>query len=103
MKGVVRLLAMIALIAIVSAVAVPVLAESWQTRYGLKNLVLDDSGDYVRNLQADLQDLGYSVRVSGSFDTNTEREVKKFQTRKGLNSNGVVGNSTKIALWNEFH
>ena len=103
MKGVVRLLAMIALIAMVSAVAVPVLAESWQTRYGTSTLRMGSNGTFVRNLQVDLCEVGCSTNTNGSFNENTKNAVMKFQRKMGLSADGVVGNSTKIALWNALN
>jgi peptidoglycan hydrolase-like protein with peptidoglycan-binding domain len=103
MKGVVRLLAMIALIAMVSAIAVPVLAESWQTRYGTSTLRMGSSGTCVTNLQLDLCEMDCSTNINGSFNENTKDAVMKFQRKMGLSADGVVGNSTKIALWNALN
>lgn len=100
MKGVVRLLAMIVLIATISAIAVPVIAESWQTRYGSGTLEEDDVGPYVRNLQTDLRKAQCFTAVTGTFDAGTVNAVKRFQAQKGLTVDGKAGPATKSALWN---
>ena len=100
MKGVVRLLAMTVLIVMVSAIVVPVLAESWQTRYGSNDIVLNTTGTCVSNIQSDLKKLGYSIVVTSTYNSETITVVKKFQRANGLTASGVFNDSTKIALWN---
>lgn len=103
MKGVVRLLAMIALIAMIGAVAVPVLAESWQTRYGPNDITLNAKGTFVSNMQEDLRNEKYDITVTGTYNQATVNVVKLFQRDHGLTANGIFNTSTKIALWNERH
>jgi murein DD-endopeptidase MepM/ murein hydrolase activator NlpD len=55
-------------------------------------------GSDVRELQADLVQLRYRVRVSGSFDRRTQRQVKRFQRAHRLRSDGVVGPTTVRVL-----
>lgn len=57
----------------------------------------DDS--HVRMIQQQLKDRGWTVTVDGSFGFGLERTIKKFQTNKGLKSDGVVGPTTWAALW----
>jgi hypothetical protein len=53
-----------------------------------------DSGPAVKRLQKRLR-----VRpVDGQFGSDTERAVKRFQRRRGLTSDGVVGPQTRKAL-----
>lgn len=87
----------------ISAVAVPVLAESWQTRYGPGTLEEDDAGTYVKNLQTDLNDAKYFVAVTGVYDAGTVNAVKSFQAQKGLSVDGKADPATKSALWNTIH
>lgn len=103
MKGVVRLLAMTVLIVMVSAVVVPVIAESWQTRYGPGTLEEDDVGPYVKNLQTDLKRAQCFTAVTGTFDADTVNAVKRFQAQKGLTVDGKAGPATKSALWNTIN
>jgi len=103
MKGVIRLLAMIVLIAIISAVAVPVLAESWQTRYGPNTLQRGAKGIFVENMQMDLQLDGYEISVTGTYDQTSVNAIKAFQADHGLTINGVFNTTTKITLWNRIH
>lgn len=103
MKGVVRLLAMIVLIATIIAVTVPVLAESWQTRYGSAPIQSGAKGTYVTNMQEDLRDEKYDITVTGTYNQDTVNVVKLFQRDHGLTANGIFNTSTKIALWNERH
>ncbi|MEW9702774.1 peptidoglycan-binding protein [Paenibacillus sp. SI8] len=56
------------------------------------------SGDEVKVLQRLLTKKGYTVTADGSFGTGTESAVKKFQTAKGLTSDGIVGSSTWSSL-----
>ena len=55
-------------------------------------------GEDVNRLQKMLNELGYNLEVDGDFGTNTEKAVKDFQKKKGLNANGVVGPDTWTKL-----
>lgn len=63
-------------------------------------LVLKNSqGQLVKTLQQKLSELGYNIGVVDSvFGPKTEAAVLKFQTEKGLDIDGVVGDQT----WNEL-
>jgi peptidoglycan hydrolase-like protein with peptidoglycan-binding domain/ssDNA-binding Zn-finger/Zn-ribbon topoisomerase 1 len=55
----------------------------------------EKSGDKnVRNLQADLGRMGYSMQTDGVFGPETEKTVKKFQRKYGLKPDGIVGEKT---------
>jgi len=57
------------------------------------------SGPEVKQLQEQLNKLGYSVgEADGKFGPKTEAAVKKFQAVKGLEADGVVGAKTREAL-----
>ena len=59
------------------------------------------SGKYVTQIQERMRDLGYyEGNISGSFQGHTRNAVKAFQTRNGLNADGVVGQETWDALFN---
>lgn len=105
MKGVVRLLAMTVLIVMVSAVALPVLAESWDTWYGTNNISVGANIDstYIRRVQNDLCTAGFSTPVTGVYSRDTAADVRDFQSACGLTANGIVNAATKRALWNASH
>ena len=64
-----------------------------------KVLKLGDNGPDVVNLQQRLQELGYfNRRPTGFFREITKEAVVKFQQRKGLMADGVVGPQTEAAL-----
>lgn len=57
------------------------------------------SGQYVSDLQTKLNKLGYNCgAVDGEFGSNTLSAVKKFQSAKGLEVDGIVGNNTWSAI-----
>lgn len=105
MKGVVRLLAMTVLIVMVSAVVVPVLAESWDTWYGTGDISVDANiaPKYVQRVQRDLCTAGFSTPVTGVYNGDTAADVRDFQSACGLTANGIVNAATKRALWNASH
>lgn len=60
-------------------------------------LVNGSTGDYVRELQQKLVDLGYSVGstgVDGQYGKNTVAAVKQFQELNGLDVDGKCGDKT---------
>ena len=50
--------------------------------------------EYVTWLQNRLKELGYNIKVDGSFWKDTEKVVKQFQKDKGLKKDGKVGANT---------
>jgi peptidoglycan hydrolase-like protein with peptidoglycan-binding domain len=56
------------------------------------------SGPAVAALQRALGRLGFDLASDGTFGPNTERSVREFQGRSGLDADGVVGPATKAAL-----
>lgn len=59
-------------------------------------LKLGTKGEHVRNLQSDLQTLGYKfpTGVDGRFGRETDENVRKFQKSKSLAVDGVAGKNT---------
>lgn len=57
-----------------------------------------NTGERVRTIQYLLQQWGYSVGASGTFDTATQTAVKNFQSSHGLSADGIVGNASWPAL-----
>ena len=55
-------------------------------------------------IQIILKRLGYSEvgKVDGYFGTKTETAVKKYQKKKGLTVDGIVGNNTWVKLSDEL-
>jgi peptidoglycan hydrolase-like protein with peptidoglycan-binding domain/LAS superfamily LD-carboxypeptidase LdcB len=56
------------------------------------------SGGGVSSLQRALVGLGFDVAVDGAFGPNTARAVRAFQSRSGLEPDGIVGAATKAAI-----
>lgn len=67
-----------------------------------KTLRKGDEGPEVVTLQQALAELGYlNGAQDGNFGTGTQTAVKKFQTDKGLESDGIAGKKTLEALYAE--
>ncbi len=62
---------------------------------------LGAEGIDVEELQKRLDELGYSVSVTGYFGTETESAVKYFQRMEGLDPDGNVGSYTRELLYSE--
>lgn len=60
------------------------------------------TGDEVKRLQKALIEKGYSCGTSGvdgSFGPDTDKAVRKFQTDRGLEVDGIVGPMTQTTLY----
>ena len=57
-----------------------------------------DKGDRVKKLQQNLKDLGYTIAVDGSFGSQTESIVIKFQKEFKISATGVVDEKTEEAI-----
>lgn len=60
-------------------------------------------GEEVKRIQRALQEKGYSVGdagVDGDFGSATDSAVRKFQSDRGLEDDGIVGPMTQTALYN---
>src|SRR3569832_2087994 len=67
-----------------------------------RDLSLGMQGEDVRLLQSELRQLGYEISdqefQDGLFRGDTERAVREFQKKHGLEVNGVVGDRTAILI-----
>ena len=72
------------------------------TTLAIKNnpIKLGSKNNFVKFVQQQLYRVGYPIAVDGNFGTNTENAVKKFQTRVGISSDGIVGIDTVKKLVN---
>jgi GH24 family phage-related lysozyme (muramidase) len=62
-------------------------------------LKLHDSGDEVKTWQERLAALGHDASADGEFGHHTEEATKQFQSSKGLEADGIVGEHTWAAAW----
>ncbi len=59
------------------------------------------SGDDVVKIQQALELLGYySGNIDGDYGTQTVEAVKRFQTKRGMNADGIAGASTIRVMFN---
>ncbi len=58
-----------------------------------------DKGALVRSIQSMLQDKGYSVSVTGTYDSKTVTAVKAFQKKNDLKADGLCGEETQKLLF----
>jgi peptidoglycan hydrolase-like protein with peptidoglycan-binding domain len=56
------------------------------------------STTYIKYIQLTLNHAGHKTTVNGSFDATTVKNVKAFQTAKGLKEDGIVDSHTKEQL-----
>lgn len=74
--------------------------SKWQERYGTATLKIGSSGEYVRNMQIDLNSLGYNAdKADGKFGNGTANAVKAFQGANGLVKDGLFGKNSKMKLY----
>ena len=57
-----------------------------------------ESGEDVKNLQMQLESLGYELDVDGIYGDETESVVEKFQEDEGLSVDGIAGKNTLARL-----
>ncbi len=68
-----------------------------------KKLQYESKGDLVTQVQQRLTDLGYYTGpISGKFLGNTRNAVKAFQKQNALDADGIVGEKTWNALFNDL-
>ncbi len=71
--------------------------------YSAKPLKKGDEGKDVRKIQKMLKKLGYyKYRIDGKFGEKTEQAVMRFQTKKGLLADGIVGPVTYETLYKAY-
>jgi general secretion pathway protein A len=75
----------------------------WKNFLSLKGAIpLDSPEDSIITLKMLLRDIGFNtVEISPVYDENTQQAVKHIQGKYGIHMDGVVGSTTKIALYNE--
>jgi peptidoglycan hydrolase-like protein with peptidoglycan-binding domain len=56
-------------------------------------------GHDVRRWQAQMRARGWAIPVTGTFDARSEEVCRTFQTEKGLQVDGTVGEETWHAAW----
>ncbi|MGB2928714.1 MAG: AAA family ATPase [Desulfobacterales bacterium] len=75
----------------------------WKNFLSLKGAIpLDSPKDSIITLKMLLRDIGFNtVEIGPFYDENTRQAVKNVQGKYGIHMDGVVGSTTKIALYNE--
>ncbi len=57
-----------------------------------------DEGAEVKKIQSGLKNKGYKIEADGVFGSGTDKAVRLFQAKKGLEVDGIVGPTTYRAL-----
>ena len=78
--------------------ALSMILMCWFSVCGASAFRVGDQGTDVAEIQGQLGRLGYDVWADGEFGPATAEAVKAFQTSKGMNADGQVGDSTYTAL-----
>jgi len=75
----------------------------WKNFLSLAGTIpLDSPKVSIITLKRLLRDIGFnSVEINPFYDENTRQAVKNVQKKYGIHVDGVVGSTTKIALYNE--
>ena len=75
----------------------------WKNFLSLKGTIpIDCPKDSITTLKMFLQDIGFKeIKINSFYDDKTQQAVKEIQKKYGLNIDGTVGSTTKIALYNE--
>lgn len=75
----------------------------WKNFLSLKGAIpLNSPKDSIITLKMLLRDIGFStVEISPVYDEKTRQAIKHIQGKYGIHMDGVVGSTTKIALYNE--
>jgi hypothetical protein len=75
----------------------------WKNFLSLTGTIpLDSPKDSIITLKMLLRDIGFNtVEINPFYDENTRLAVKNIQGKYGIHVDGVVGSTTKIALYNE--
>ncbi len=83
---------------ILAACLTPAVAQASGPRLGSRTLRQGMVGPDVKTLQKDLTTVGLTTVETGTFGSQTARNVKKFQKRHRLAVNGIVGRGFVNAL-----
>jgi peptidoglycan hydrolase-like protein with peptidoglycan-binding domain len=75
----------------------------YESRYGHNTLKRGHQGQYVTNLQIDINATGAGNcgTPDGIFGSNTEIGVREYQRNRNLSIDGQAGYNTKTKLWYE--
>jgi general secretion pathway protein A len=75
----------------------------WKNFLSLTGTIpLDSSKDSIITLKELMQDIGFNeIEISPFYDEKTQQAVRKIQKKYGIQIDGIVGSTTKIALHNE--
>lgn len=93
-------LACLALSALVTFSGCNILNVKTSTKQVEEKVILDTNskGEEVKSLQKKLYNIGFDVKVDGSYNAQTVEAVKKLQTQNKLNETGNYTNITEEAL-----
>jgi len=72
--------------------------KTWKALISGKTVGIGSSGDAVFAVQRLINKFGYNISVDGIFGAKTNQAVKDFQTKYGLQVDGIVGPETWKAL-----
>jgi general secretion pathway protein A len=75
----------------------------WKNFLSLKGTIpLDSPKDSIITLKELMQDIGFNeIEISPFYDEQTQQAVREIQKKYGIQIDGIVGSTTKIALHNE--
>ena len=79
--------------------AAPAPAPSWSESKQSGLIRLNDDGDAVRRVQANLLAAGVLLTVDGQFGPITDSKVRAWQERHGITVDGIVGPITWATIW----
>ncbi|MGG3570535.1 peptidoglycan-binding domain-containing protein [Priestia megaterium] len=60
------------------------------------------TGMEVKFVQVTLNQSGFKTEVDGLFGAQTDKQVRRFQSKHGLAADGIVGVKTWTAMFNEY-
>jgi general secretion pathway protein A len=75
----------------------------WKNFISLSGTIpIDSPKDSITTLKILLRDIGFKeVEINSFYDDRTRQAVREIQKKYGLHTDGIVGSTTKIALYNE--
>ena len=75
----------------------------WKNFLSLKGIIpINCPKSSIVTLKMFLRDIGFKeIEINSLYDDRTRQAVKEIQKKYGLNIDGTVGSTTKIALYNE--
>ena len=75
----------------------------WKNFLSLKGIIpINCPKSSIVTLKMFLRDIGFKeIEINPFYDDKTRQAIKEIQKKYGLNIDGTVGSTTKIALYNE--